>query len=256
MFRVKILTVIPEYWEVVKNIGIIKQAIKEKAVSLQISNIRDFATDRHRSIDDTPYGGGGGMVIKVDVLKRAMDNIVDEGDWKMMPDVRGKSFTQNDIRRIKEKGSLFIFNPRYKGVDERSFEYFDEFFSIGDFVIAGGDFATSILVEGVVRLIDGVVGNEESIKTDSLYKMPFVGHPVYTRPKVFEKKEVKKVLLSGNHKAVEINRLRSSIFLTYKYRPDFLKGLHIEYANKTIIEEVVNGYYKAVRTRTNEKGTS
>ncbi len=205
-----ILSIFPEIFDSYFNESIIKRAQKKKKISIKVTDIRKFATGKHRQVDDKPYGGGAGMVMMVEPILKALQKI--RGTKKVILfDPRGKKFDQKMARRFAKLDKLVMICGRYEGVDERILEFVDEQVSIGDYVLTGGEIPAMVVLDAVTRLIPGVLGKEDSYKYDTFSKEDYKEHAQYTRPEVFkyqigkQKKALKvpKVLLSGDHKKIE-----------------------------------------------------
>jgi len=193
--------------------------------SLRLTQLRDFATDRHRSVDDTPAGGGVGMVLKPDVLAAAIDAVAHQNDPRprLLMSPRGRPLTQARARALAAGPGVVVVCGRFEGVDERVIDARNlEEISIGDYVLAGGEVAAMVLLEAVVRLIPGVLGKDES-HADESFENGVLEYPHYTRPQSFEGREIPDVLISGDHGKVERWRREQSARLTRERRPDLLK---------------------------------
>jgi len=222
-FRATVLTLYPEMFP-----GLLGQSLSGKALArgdwtLDCVQIRDFATDRHRSVDDTPAGGGAGMVLKPDVLARAIDH-AGEGDERprLLMSPRGRPLTQKRVRELAAGDGAIIVCGRFEGVDQRVIEGRGlEEVSIGDYILSGGEPAAMILLDAVVRILPGVMGNALSGEHES-FEGGLLEHPHYTRPQVWEEREIPAVLTSGNHAAIEKWRSEEALKLTRERRPDLL----------------------------------
>lgn len=200
--NIDILTIFPEVFEKTLNFSIIKRAREKKKIDFNIINIRNFADDKHKTVDDVPFGGMPGMIMKIEPLYYAIKNISYQKNKKnriILLSASGKKLTQNKLIEYSQLEKLAIICGRYEGVDERILNFIDEEISIGDYVISGGEFAALVIIEGVVRLLPDVLGNEESIKNESFYN-DLLDFPHYTRPREFMGLKVPQVLFSGNHK--------------------------------------------------------
>jgi tRNA (guanine37-N1)-methyltransferase len=221
-FRASILTLYPEMFP-----GFLGQSLSGKALergdwSLETVQIRDFATDRHRSVDDTPAGGGAGMVLRPDVLARAVDSVADDGRPRLLMSPRGKPLTQARVRDLAGGEGVVIVCGRFEGVDQRVIDSRRlEEVSIGDYVLSGGEPAAMILLDAVVRVLPGVMGNPDS-GTHESFENGLLEHPHYTRPQIFEGMEIPEVLTSGNHAKIDKWRLDQARALTAERRPDLL----------------------------------
>ncbi|HCJ45720.1 MAG: tRNA (guanosine(37)-N1)-methyltransferase TrmD [Candidatus Moranbacteria bacterium] len=203
-----IISLFPESFHSYFGVSILKRAQEDGLISITTHNLRDYAHDKHKTVDDTPYGGGAGMLLKVEPLTEAIEDIVSqkrkkEGKEKsrtILFSAKGKTFTEADAKRFALYDRLILICGRYEGIDERVTEHFvDEEFSIGHYVLTGGEIPAMIVVDAVSRLIPGVLGNEESVETESHSVEGIVEYPQYTKPETFREYNVPEVLLSGNH---------------------------------------------------------
>jgi tRNA (guanine37-N1)-methyltransferase len=223
-FHATVLTLYPEMFPGHLGQSLAGRALERGDASIEPVNIRGFATGRHRNVDDTPAGGGAGMVLRPDVLARAIDAVSPEGDPRprLLMSPRGKPLTQARVRELAEGPGAVIVCGRFEGVDQRVIEARDlEEISIGDYVLSGGEPAALILLDAVIRVLPGVMGNAQS-GTHESFETGLLEHPHYTRPQVFEGREIPAVLTSGNHKAIEDWRQAQSLELTRERRPDLL----------------------------------
>jgi len=218
--EINILSIFPSLFNPFLETGIIGRAKEKGIISFNLINIRDFSSDSYGTVDDYPYGGGAGMVMKVEPIIKALESIEVKGETYLLSP-RGKSFDQNMARELSNKEVLSLICGRYKGVDERVREFVDGEISIGDYVLSGGEVAAMVVVEAITRLLPGAVGDVDSVNTDSFEK-GLLDSPVYTRPREFRGKEVPEVLLSGNHGEIEHWREGEAIKLTKKYRKDIM----------------------------------
>ncbi|MGL3607720.1 tRNA (guanosine(37)-N1)-methyltransferase TrmD [Rhizobium sp. G187] len=223
-FKASILTLYPDMFP-----GHLGQALAGRALergdwSIEAVQIRDFALDKHRSVDDTPSGGGAGMVLKPDVLARAIDSIADDGRPRLLMSPRGRPLTQDRVREIASGEGVVIVCGRFEGVDQRVIDARRlEEVSIGDYILSGGEPAALTLLDAVVRILPGVMGNQLSGVHES-FEGGLLEHPHYTRPQVFEGQEIPEILTSGNHAAIEKWRRDEALKLTRQRRPDLLVG--------------------------------
>lgn len=221
-FRATVLTLYPEMFPGHLGLSLAGRALSAGAWSLEAVQIRDFAQDRHRSVDDTPAGGGAGMVMRADVLARAIDSAAPEGDPrpKLLMSPRGLPLTQARVRALAAGPGAIIVCGRFEGVDQRVIEARSlEEVSIGDYILSGGEPAALILLDAVVRLLPGVMGNESSGMEES-FENGLLEHPHYTRPQLFEEREIPAVLTSGNHKKIAEWRRAEAERLTRERRPE------------------------------------
>lgn len=196
------------------HLSILGRAEKKNLVSYHCINPRDFTNDPHKSVDDIPYGGGPGMVMKVEPLFRAVESIKEkEGEvYTILLSAKGKEFTQNDALRLAKKKNIAFICGRYQGVDERVADYVaDEEISIGKYVLTGGELPALIICDALVRLTSGVLGNSESLKGESYGESCESSHPLYTRPEIFHDWKVPEVLLGGNHAHIEKWKRENSV---------------------------------------------
>ncbi len=214
-----VITIFPQLVEDYFKEGILSRALKQKQVSLHAISPRQFTTDPHQKVDDMPYGGGAGLVMKIEPLVSAIRSVtkVKPRDVKLkskvriiMMDPRGKRFTQKEAQRLAKYDELIFVSGRYEGIDERIKHYIDEKISIGDFVLMGGELPALTIMEAVARLLPGVLHHPDSARFESFSEGSNLEHPQYTRPEVFEGHRVPKVLLSGHHGKVEEWRKKSS----------------------------------------------
>ncbi len=205
---IHILTIFPEFFVSALNESILKRAQKDGTVTFNVINIRDFSTDKHKTTDDRPYGGGPGMVMKVEPIARALESIGAKrntpGKRILLTSAKGSLFTQQTAVEYSALQELVIICGHYEGVDERVAEHLiDEEIRIGDYVLTGGEPAAVVIADAVTRLLPGVLGNEESNKNESHSEPGILGHPQYTRPEEFNGWKVPEVLLQGHHKEIE-----------------------------------------------------
>jgi tRNA (guanine37-N1)-methyltransferase len=223
-FRATVLTLYPEMFPGALGLSLAGRAMEAGTWALDAVQIRDFATDKHRTVDDTPAGGGAGMVMRADVLARAIDHAAPEGDPrpKLLMSPRGKPLTQTRVRELAAGPGAVILCGRFEGVDQRVIEARAlEEVSIGDFILSGGEPAALVLLDAVVRLLPGVMGNEVS-GDDESFENGLLEHPHYTRPQDFEGRTIPEVLTSGNHAKVAAWRREQAERLTRERRPDML----------------------------------
>lgn len=220
--KITVLTLFPEMIEPIINASILKRAKENNLIEFQIVNFREFSTNKHKTVDDTPYGGGSGMVLAVEPIYLAL-NSLDNPTHKILLTPQGKTFNQNKAKELlKEKHLVFVCG-HYEGFDERVREYVDEELSLGDFVMTGGEIAAMAMIDAVVRMIPGVLGSQESYEKDSFYN-DVLDYPQYTKPREFNGLIVPEVLLSGDHAKIEKWRKEMQEIRTKERRPDLLKN--------------------------------
>ena len=216
-----ILTLFPQTFQSAFSVSIIKRALDKKIIKINFINPRDFALDKHKTVDDKPYGGGKGMVMKVDVIVAALKSIKPK-PYTILLSASGKKYDQKKAVSFSKKQNIALICGHYEGVDARVEKYADDIISIGDFVLTGGEIATMAIVDSVTRLIPDVI-TKGSTDSESFSQLSTaLEHPQYTRPENFYGQKVPKVLLSGNHKKIGAWRKKESLKRTKKYRPDLL----------------------------------
>jgi len=219
MFLSRIFTLYPEYFPGYLNKGLFGKA-KGKIWNLETVDIRDYATDKHKTVDDTPYGGGNGMVIKADVLAKSLDQNIKQNEKIIYLSPRGKLFNYKYAKKLANEKSLNLICGHFEGVDERVIQSRNiEEISIGDFVLSGGEVAAFVVLESILRLIPGVLGNVNSTQEES-FENGLLEYPQFTKPQIWEKKSVPNVLLSGDHAKIKDWRLSQSEAITRDRRPD------------------------------------
>ncbi len=221
-FRASVITLFPDLFPGPLGASVIGRGLESGAWTLETLFLRDFATDRHRTVDDTPSGGGAGMVLKPDILAAAIDQAAPQGDLrpKILMSPRGAPLTQARVRELAAGPGAVIVCGRFEGVDQRVIEARDlEEISIGDYVLAGGEVAAMVLLEAVVRLLPGVLGAAQS-HADESFENGLLEYPQYTRPQVFEDRPIPEVLVSGDHGRIEKWRRAEAEALTKARRPD------------------------------------
>ena len=234
------LTLFPDIFKPVLNESIIGRAQEKKIIEINTINIRDFSLDKHRKVDNYPYGGGTGMVMMAQPIYDAYLSIVEKLDYK--PKViylspQGKLFHQKMAERLKEEKHLILLCGHYEGIDERIIEEIvDEEISIGDYVLTGGELPAMVLIDCISRLVPGVLASEESYSDESLYN-GMLEYPQYTRPSEFRGKKVPEILLTGHHANINKWRRRQSIKRTYIKRPDLFEKLDLSDEDRRLLEE-------------------
>ncbi|UCG44437.1 MAG: tRNA (guanosine(37)-N1)-methyltransferase TrmD [candidate division WOR-3 bacterium] len=246
--QVHIISLFPEYFTGPFDCGPTRIAREKNSLSIDLVNPRDFTDDAHRTVDDYPFGGGAGMVLKPEPLFRAVESVQTEGAHVVLLSARGRRFNQQLAQRYSQTRHLILVCGRYKDVDERvRAGLVDEEVSIGDFVTAGGEPAAVVIVDAFARLLPGVVEHEESVSTDSFAPgRNLLDAPWYTRPRVFRGMPVPEVLVSGDHAAVEKWRRRQSLLLTARRRPELLQNEVLSESEREFLmlhikEELSNG---------------
>ena len=220
MFQAKIFTLYPEYFPGPFEIGICKKAFEKKLWDLKLINIRDYADDKHKTVDDTPYGGGVGMLMRPDVVAKSLDANLEEKETVYYLSPKGKIFNQDIAKDIVKKNKVNILCGHFEGVDQRVLDSRNvEEISIGDFILSGGEMASFVVLDTVLRLVPGVLGNLNSTKDES-FENGLLEYPQYTKPQIWEKLSVPDILLSGDHNKIKSWRLSQSEAITRHRRPD------------------------------------
>jgi tRNA (guanine37-N1)-methyltransferase len=217
-----VLTLFPEMFEILKT-SIIGRATEKKLIDINLVNIRDFSKDKHKKVDDTPYGGGAGMVMKPDVVYDAYQTVKDEKAKVIYMSPQGKTLNQQKVEDLSKEDHIIILCGHYEGIDQRVLDMIvDEEISIGDYVLTGGEIPAMVLIDSVSRYVDGVLNND-SIQEESFSK-GLLEYPQYTRPEIFNGEKVPEILLSGHHANIEKWRQEKSLEITKNKRPDLLKN--------------------------------
>ena len=238
--KIALITLFPNMFEAISEYGISGRAVKNCLVELACFNPRDFTEDKHRTVDDRPYGGGPGMVMLVEPLRKAIDAA---REWiEGQPIVvylspQGRVLNQAEVNKFAEQKSLILIAGRYEGIDERfiSLEV-DEEWSIGDYVLSGGELPAMVLIDALIRQKPGALGHQDSAEQDSFAK-GLLDCPHYTRPEVFGGERVPPILLSGDHKKINDWRMRQALLRTQSRRPDLLDGLELNKEQQAILKE-------------------
>lgn len=235
-----VLTLFPEMFEGFLESSIIGRGIENNLLKVNLLNIRDFSKDKHKSVDDAPYGGGPGMVMTPQPLRDAIQS-VPQGSHVVFLTPKGQRLNQQKVIELSNQENITLICGHYEGIDQRIIDtYVDEEISIGDYVLTGGELGAMVVVDSVTRLLPGVLGDENSYKEDSHYN-GLLDHPHYTRPQIFDGKKVPKVLLSGHHEKIEQWRLEQSIINTYQKRPDLInKKLDNDNNKDSVVTQIKN----------------
>ncbi len=230
LFKASILTIFPQMFPGSMQYSLAGQALKSGIWNYELVNIRDFGLTKHKNVDDTPYGGGSGMVMRCDVLSQAIDHALLSNPAKeiIYLSPRGELLTQKLVSNILSKQNIILICGRYEGIDERVIdEYNIREISIGDYILSGGELAAQVLLDACIRLLPGVIGNqetlhEESFETFSDQKQPLLEYPLYTKPAEWRNRHVPEVLMNGDHKKIQDWRYNQALEITKKRRPDLL----------------------------------
>ena len=223
MFQAQVFTLYPEVIPGPLAKGLYGKALSNKLWNLSVINIRDAATDKHKTVDDTPYGGGTGMLLKADILANSLDRKVKKGERVFYLSPKGKKFDQKLAQDLSKEKSISLICGHFEGVDERVLTTRNiEEISVGDYVLSGGETAALVVLDSILRLLPGVLGNEKS-SIDETFENGLLEYPQYTKPQIWEEKSVPEVLLSGDHAKIKDWRLSQSEAITRDRRPDLWK---------------------------------
>ena len=233
MIKIDVITIFPNIFDNFTNFGVIKEGINKKLCELTIYNLREFTEDKHKKVDDRPYGGGAGMVFMVQPMDSAVRHIKEKNDVlkinlqkTILLTPGGDKLKQNTLKYLSGMENLILICGRYEGVDERIKDLaVDMEISIGDFILTGGEIPAMVLIDGVIRLLEGVVGKEESLINES-FENNLLDYPQYTRPDLYKGLKVPDVLISGNHSKIKKWREEKSVEITAKKRPDLFDKNH------------------------------
>lgn len=242
--RFDLVTLFPEMFLPVFDLGVLGKAVQNGLISINYWNPRDYAYDRHRTVDDRPYGGGPGMLMKVqplqDAIRAAKENV---SSGKRLCTIylspQGVKLDHKKVQELARYEALVLVSGRYEGVDQRLIDAeIDEEISIGDFVLSGGELASMVLIDAVARLIPGVLGHKDSAEEDSFVN-GLLDHPHYTRPEVFDGQSVPEILLSGDHEKIRRWRLKQSLGKTWLQRPELLKNKALNVEQQSLLQEFI-----------------
>jgi tRNA (guanine37-N1)-methyltransferase len=235
-----VLTIFPEIFTSYLNESIIKRARSKDILDVRLHNIRDFSSDAHRTVDDSPFGGGAGMVFKPEPIFRAMDFLKEDGEPRkvVLMTPQGRPFDQSIAEAYSKEEKRFVFIcGRYEGIDERVKALVDEEISIGDYVLTGGELAALVVIDAVTRLLPGALGDERSI-VDESFSWGLLDYPHYTRPREFRGLHVPQVLVSGDHREIEYWRRKQALRKTMEVRPDLLRKVNLTGEDRKILSEI------------------
>lgn len=249
--EVHFLTIFPEFFECAKDFGLFKVAREKLVLSYYVHNLRDFTKDKHKSTDDTPYGGGAGMVMLVEPIVKGIE-FVEENygkQFKILTSPQGVKFSEDLAKEISTKEKLLFIPTHYEGVDERVMNYIDMEISIGDYILSGGEIASLVILDASLRLVEGLLHNKESLSEES-FENYLLEYPQYTRPYDFRGETVPDVLRSGNHKEIEKFRKMESLRRTLLKRPDLLLKRAFSEEEKELLKEIFNDIEDLIRRLT------
>ncbi|MCI0130090.1 MULTISPECIES: tRNA (guanosine(37)-N1)-methyltransferase TrmD [Enterococcaceae] len=238
--RIDVLTLFPKMFEGPLTESILGKAITKELLDVHVRNFREFSTNKHQQVDDYPYGGGAGMLLKVQPIHDALTFIEEDAKTKprvILLDPAGKRFNQEMAEEFSKEEHLVFICGHYEGYDERIRSLVTDEVSLGDYVLTGGELGAMVMIDATVRLLPEVLGNDQSAKTDS-HSTGLLEHPQYTRPANYEGMEVPHVLTNGNHKLIEEWQLKESLRRTYLRRPDMLESIELTKEMERLLEEV------------------
>jgi tRNA (guanine37-N1)-methyltransferase len=237
-----VISLFPEMFAAITDYGVVGRAVKQEKLKLSVLNPRDFTEDKHRTVDDRPYGGGPGMVMKVAPLSAAIDKakqVLGAETKVVYLSPQGKPLNQQALEQLADRKSMILVAGRYEGIDERLIEnQIDEEWSIGDYVLSGGELPAMVMIDGMARLLPGVLGDELSAEQDSFVD-GLLDHPHYTRPENLFGQSVPEVLLGGDHEAIRKWRLKQSLGRTWLRRPDLLAQRQLTDEQQALLEEFI-----------------
>ena len=234
--KITILTLFKDMYDGFLNTSIIKRIVDKGIADIKIVDIRDYSLDKHRHVDDTPYGGGAGMLLKVDVVDRALQANRSAKSRVLLTSPKAKPITQDDLKRFSKMDDIVIVCGHYEGIDHRIEEYCDEKVSIGDYILTGGELASMVISDGILRLLSDSISSE-SLKEES-FNNGLLEYPQYTRPYDYFGKKVPSVLVNGNHMEIQKYNLKMSLRETILYRPDLLKNRDFSQLELDLLKEI------------------
>lgn len=247
-----VLTLFPEMFEVL-NESIIGRAKEKGLINVNLINIRDFSKDKHKKVDDTPYGGGAGMVLMPDIVYDAYESVRADNAKVIYMSPQGKKLTQEKVQELSKCEHLILLCGHYEGIDQRVIDTIvDDEISIGDYVLTGGELPAMVLIDSVSRYVEGVLKND-STKEES-FSNGLLEYPQYTRPEVFKNQQVPSVLLSGHHKNIDKWRREQSLKVTLSKRPELLDEIELSDEDKKVLEKIENEVPNRVGTAQIEEG--
>ena len=235
--KIKIITLFPKMFEGFVSESIIKRAIEKNVCEIEIIDMRDYSLSKHRHVDDTPYGGGAGMVLACDVVDRAIKANSSEESYKIMMTPQGNKYNQQKALELSNKEELVLICGHYEGFDERIRSFVDEEISVGDYVLTGGEIPSMIVADSVIRLLGEAI-KQESHEDDS-FSNGLLEYPQYTRPLEYNGMVVPEVLVNGNHKLINRFRRKESLRKTYLRRPDLLENFEFSKEDRKLMDEVL-----------------
>lgn len=247
--KIRVLTLFPEMFVSPLQASLLGKAVKKGILDIKVINLRDYALDKHQQADDYPFGGGAGMVMKADVIIRAVSAVkeAEPGLRVIYLGPAGKRLEQSLVRELAGAEGMILLCGHYEGIDERAMSVVDDTISIGDYILTGGELPAMVLIDAVARLVPGVLGSAESAGEES-FSDGLLEYPHYTRPREVEGMEVPEVLLSGNHEEIRRWRKKQSLYRTLTRRPDLLFKRPLSDEEKKLLWEVINEFGEGNRT--------
>ena len=247
-----VLTLFPDMFECL-NQSIIGRAKEKELIDINLINIRDFSNNKHKKVDDTPYGGGSGMVMMPDVVYRAYESVKTKDAKVIYMTPQGKKLDQQKVEELSKQEHLILLCGHYEGIDQRVLDTIvDEEISIGDYVLTGGELPAMVLIDSVSRYVEGVL--KDGSTTEESFSQGLLEYPQYTRPEIFEEQQVPEVLLSGNHQMIDKWRREQSLKRTLEKRPDLLEKVDLSDEDKKILEKIKNDVPNKVGTAQIKEG--
>ena len=242
--KIKIITLFPKMFEGFVSESIIKRAIEKNVCSVEVIDMRDYSLSKHKHVDDTPYGGGAGMVLACDVVDRAIKSNSSENSYKIMMTPQGNRYNQQKAMELSAKEEIVLICGHYEGFDERIRSFVDEEISVGDYVLTGGEIPSMIVADSVIRLLGQAI-KQESHEDDS-FSNGLLEYPQYTRPLEYNGMVVPEVLVNGNHKLINRFRKKESLRKTYLRRPDLLENYEFSKEDRKLMDEILEEENKAM----------
>ena len=241
-----IITIFPDFIDSFKQTGFIKRAIEKNLISINSINLRSFSTDKHNRVDDRPYGGGPGMILQYEPIRKSLLSLdlQKKNNKVIYLSPQGKTLTQKKLNSFLILDNITLLCGRYEGIDQRVIDDFiDEEISVGDYVVSGGEIPSMLLVEGICRLIPGAIDDQESIKEES-FQNNFLDYPHFTRPEVINNKKVPEVLLKGNHLEISMWRRKEALGATWLKRPELLKNVKLSKEDDKLLNDYISEFKK------------
>ncbi len=240
--KITILTMFPEMLDSLCKAPIIAHAIAKGIAEIEIIDIKKYAAGSYRDIDDSPYGGGAGMILRCEPVLKALNVCQTEHSYTVLSAAAGVPYTQAKAHEYAKKEHLILICGHYEGIDARIMKHTDESVSIGDYIVSGGEYPAMIIADSIIRLLDGVI-KKQSTEEES-FEIGLLEYPQYTRPVEYEGESVPEVLLSGDHEKIRIYRRKESLRMTLKYRPELLSSLELSEEDQRLLDEIRNDQHK------------